>query len=266
MGKITVFLTDAQVLFREGIHFILSGEDDFEVIGETTSNDEACTHIMANPPVIALLGMMNAGTSGAVIARRIKRNLPEVFVILTVEDRSDEAVYNAVKSGASACITRNVEPNYLLDLFRVVAQGSHPIIEEMLAPGISTLIMADFKDAEELNGQIGEVMARLMPPEVQLLNSIAAGGTVEQISEKLSMSEADVRRYLRIILNKVIFNAQARELIEAVKRTYGEAVQPSGDYVTRAEFYELKALVMELLQERSGEAGKPASQRRTITR
>jgi DNA-binding NarL/FixJ family response regulator len=41
MEKIKVFLSDPQVFFREGIHFILSGEDDFEVTGETTNNDEA---------------------------------------------------------------------------------------------------------------------------------------------------------------------------------------------------------------------------------
>ncbi len=31
MEKITVFLGDWQVLFREGIHFTLSGEEDIEV-------------------------------------------------------------------------------------------------------------------------------------------------------------------------------------------------------------------------------------------
>ena len=31
MEKIKVFLSDPQVLFREGIHFTLSGEEDFEV-------------------------------------------------------------------------------------------------------------------------------------------------------------------------------------------------------------------------------------------
>jgi DNA-binding NarL/FixJ family response regulator len=59
MEKAKVFLSDPQVLFREGIHFILSGEDDFEVVGETTSNEDALTHIMANPPNIAVLSMHN---------------------------------------------------------------------------------------------------------------------------------------------------------------------------------------------------------------
>jgi DNA-binding NarL/FixJ family response regulator len=55
MEKVKVFLSDPQILFREGIHFILSGEEDFEVTGETTSNEEAFTLIEANPPNIAVL-------------------------------------------------------------------------------------------------------------------------------------------------------------------------------------------------------------------
>jgi len=56
MEKIKVFLSDPQVLFREGIHFILSGEEDFEVTGETTSNEEAFAFLEANPPNVAIRG------------------------------------------------------------------------------------------------------------------------------------------------------------------------------------------------------------------
>ena len=40
METISVFLADWQVLFREGIHFTLSGEEDLNVIGESTGNEE----------------------------------------------------------------------------------------------------------------------------------------------------------------------------------------------------------------------------------
>ena len=31
-----VFLADSQVLFREGVHLALSGEEEYEVVGEAT--------------------------------------------------------------------------------------------------------------------------------------------------------------------------------------------------------------------------------------
>ena len=41
MEKVSVVLADWQVLFREGIHFTLSGEEDIEVIGEATDSEES---------------------------------------------------------------------------------------------------------------------------------------------------------------------------------------------------------------------------------
>ncbi len=38
MENIRVFLADWQVLFREGIHFTLSGEEDIDVIGHKEMN------------------------------------------------------------------------------------------------------------------------------------------------------------------------------------------------------------------------------------
>ena len=45
MEKVSVVLVDWQVLFREGIHFTLSEEEDMDVIGEVTDNEEALSFI-----------------------------------------------------------------------------------------------------------------------------------------------------------------------------------------------------------------------------
>lgn len=101
MEKIKVFLADTQVFFREGIHFILSGEDDFEVTGETTGNKEAFSLIEANPPNIAILSMNDTKTDGAEITRHIRRNIPSVAVIL-IMDKKDRKKYSPLSRAALA--------------------------------------------------------------------------------------------------------------------------------------------------------------------
>ena len=71
MEKIKVILSDIQVLFREGIHFILSGEEDFEVTGEASNNEEAMALIDTSPPDIAILGMQNRRLLGPDITQRV---------------------------------------------------------------------------------------------------------------------------------------------------------------------------------------------------
>jgi DNA-binding NarL/FixJ family response regulator len=250
MDKIKVFLSDPQILFREGIHFILSGEDDFEVTGETTGNEEAFSLIEANPPNIAILSMNDPKASGPDITKRIRRNLPSVYVILTTDKNEPEKCFAAIKAGASACITKDTEPEHLLDIIRVVAQGSMPLMEDILTPNIATMIMTEFEDLKELNKQFDNILARLSAKEQQILAAIAAGGNIEQITAKLDMNEETVRRNIRLIFNKLIANEQARGVIEAAERNLPSLLHPNkingkSEYITRAEFNEFKEQLMQ---------------------
>lgn len=254
MEKVKVFLSDPQVLFREGIHFILSGEDDFEVTGETTGNEEAFTLIEANAPHIAILSMHDAKADGFDITRRIRRNLPSVFVILIMDKKEPDKIFLAIKSGASACLTKDTEPEHLLDVIRVVAQGSFPVMEELFTPAVASLVITEFEDLAALNAQFDNLLANLAPKELLILNSIAAGNNIEQIAAKLDINEESIRRNIRLILNKLVSNEQARTVIEAAQRSLPSIIRSgkrdgkNGDYITRAEFNEFKEHLMERLK------------------
>jgi DNA-binding NarL/FixJ family response regulator len=82
--RIKIFLSDPQVLFREGIHFILSGEDDFEVTGEATNNEDTLARIEVNSPHIVILNIEDKKLSGPEAVRLIKRQFSAVSAILTI--------------------------------------------------------------------------------------------------------------------------------------------------------------------------------------
>jgi len=260
MERLKVFLSDPQVLFREGIHFILSGEDDFEVTGETTSNEEAFTLIEANPPNIAILSVQHGRFNGPDITRRIKRNLPSVSVILTIDKSDEEQLFSAMMSGASACLTKDTDPEYLLDIIRVVAQGSQPIIEALLIPGLASRALVEFEDLAALSEQLDHLLASLSPKETEILNSIAAGNGIEQVAAKLDINEETIRRNLRLILNKLVANDQAQAIVEAAQRSLPSIIrgatkkgEPSAEYVTKEEFNAFKDSLTERLKAFIGE-------------
>jgi DNA-binding NarL/FixJ family response regulator len=251
MEKIKVFLSDPQILFREGIHFILSGEDDFEVTGETTSNQEAFTLIEANPPHITILSLQDPTLDGGEITRRIKRGLPSVAVILILEKKDEERLFQTMRCGASACFTKDTEPDFLLDIIRVVAQGSQPIIDELLVPGLAARVLAEFKEVAGMNEQVENLLTDLTTKESQILNTIAAGSSMEQVAAKLDITEETIRRNLRMIQSKLVSNDQAHAVFEAAQRNLpilirGKTAKDAGagQYVTRAEFNEFKESLM----------------------
>ena len=145
MEKVSVFLADWQVLFREGIHFTLSGEEDIEVIGEATDNEEALNFIENNPPRIAILNADHNELSGIRVTRRIKQNFPSVSVILIMDSYNEEQLFSAMKCRASACLTKDINPDELVNVIRKVAQGDYPINEALLRPGIASRVVDEFE-------------------------------------------------------------------------------------------------------------------------
>jgi DNA-binding NarL/FixJ family response regulator len=259
--RIKIYLSDPQVLFREGIHFILSGEEDLEVIGEATNNEDAYKQIEANPPNIAILNIQDKKVSGPEITRLIKRKFPSTAVILTIEKKEPEELLEIMKSGASACLLKDIDPENLLEIIRVVAQGSLPVMEELLTPELAQKVLAEFKDIENISEQMENLMAGLTERESQVLSSIAAGSSLEEAATKAGIDE-DVAWYnLRLALNKLVANDHIQAIVETVQQgipsileTTSRTKKLSEEYLTREEFNKFKESLVKRLQNIASEA------------
>jgi DNA-binding NarL/FixJ family response regulator len=260
MKRIRVYLSDPQVLFREGIHFILSGEEDIEVIGEATSNEEAFQHIETNPPNLAVLSVPDRKVTGPEITRRLKRKFPSLAAVLTIDKKDEEVLFEVMKSGASACLVKDADPESLLDIIRAAAQGSFPIMEELLTPGLAKMALIEFEDIEALKERMDNLMAGLTQREIQVLSTIGDGNNIEQVAAKLGIDEEAVRENLKLILNKMVANDQTRSVIETVQQslpavleTTARARRLSEEYLTREEFTKFKESLAERLKNIVGE-------------
>jgi DNA-binding NarL/FixJ family response regulator len=135
-----------------------------------------------------------------------------------------------------------------------VAQGTFPIMEELFTPALASLVITEFEDLAAMNEEFEDILASLAPKELQILTSIAAGNNIEQVAAKLDMTEETIRRNIRLVLNKLVSNDQARAVIEAAQRSLPAIIRSakrdlkSSDYITRAEFNEFKDRLMERLK------------------
>ena len=260
MDRIGVFLSDWQVLFREGIHFTLSGEEDFEVIGETTSNEDALKAIEANPPDVAILNTNHEKLDGIRVAGYLKRNFPSVATVLIMDSDNDEQLFQAIMSGASACLTKEIDPADLIDSIRAVAQGKQPISDALLRPEIASRILDEFEEFTMIGEQVGNVLAQLTPGETEILHHIANGAPLNQVYQALGIGEESISRAFKTILAKLVANEQSRQVIAAMPTGLPMSVrarlagQSSEDYVTREEFSAFKDSIRERLKAAMDEA------------
>ena len=244
MSRISVFLADWQVLFREGVHFTLSGEEDIDVIGEATSSEEALKAIQAHPPRVAVMNAEHEDFAGIQVARYLRQNSPSVAVLLMIDSKEDEHLFQAMKSGASACLTKEVDPVDLIDTIRLIAQGKQPVAEAMLMPGIAARVLREFEQLAVLSQQVDNLLPSLTDGETQILRRLAQEGSIEQIAQGLSMSRDDIGENLQRILTKLVTNDYIRQVMAAAPATtrLGKLLQtrpdgkPAEEYITRDEF------------------------------
>ncbi len=243
MSRISVFLSDWQVLFREGIHFTLSGEEDMDVTGEATSSDETLKAIQANPPRVAILNAHHEDFAGIRVTRYLRQNYPSVAVLLIIDKQNEEHLLQAMKSGASACITKETDPADLINTIRVIAQGGKPIAEAILIPGIAVRVLGEFEQFNTMSEMVDNLLPSLTQSETEILRRMAQEGSIEQVSRALNMSRENISENLERILAKLVTNDHIRQVMAAAQdgrmanvfraRTAG---QPAEEYITRDEF------------------------------
>ena len=238
-----MFLSDWQVLFREGIHFTLSGEEDMDVTGEATSSDEALKAIQTNPPRVAILNAHHEDFAGIRVTRYLRQNYPSVAVLLIIDNQNEEHLFQTMKSGASACITKETDPADLINTIRVIAQRGKPIAEAILIPGIAVRVLGEFEQFNAMSEMVGNLLASLTQSEMEILRRMAQEGSIEQVSRALNMSRENISENLERILAKLVTNDHIRQVMAAAQdgrmanvfraRTAG---QPAEEYITRDEF------------------------------
>jgi len=261
MAKISVFLADWQVLFREGIHFTLSGDEDFEVIGEGTDNEGALAFIETNTPQIAILNIGDSKLSGVEATLRISQNLPLVSVILVMDksDDNDEKIFSAIKCGASECINKDIAPEDLMEIIREAARGNYPVKRYLLKSAVAALAIQEFGTYITVGERLSNLVAHLVPREAEILGKVDQGADEQQILQDLGLNNHEVEQYLSSIRTKLIINEHIKQVIEATQAQIpmisqsGIPGKPTIDYVTRGEFLAFKDSLRERFKSLMGE-------------
>jgi DNA-binding NarL/FixJ family response regulator len=178
-------------------------------------------------------------------------------VILIMDSDSEEQLFSAMKSGASACLTKEIDPADLVSIIRKVAQGAHPISEALLRPGLASLVLNEFEVFSTVSEQVNNLLAGLTRGETEILRRITDRNSVEQVCQTPGISEQAMRQQLDLIRTKLVANDHTRQVIEAAQSNIVLTLIRQGlttrlaselEYVTKDEFTAFKESVSQRLK------------------
>lgn len=204
---IKVFIADDHAIVREGLKQILAETRDIVVAGEAENGLDAVKLFRKADCQVMLLDISMPDRSGIEVLKQLKKEKPDLSVLMLSMHREDQYAIRSLKAGASGYLTKQSAPRELVTAIRQVAGGL-----KYISPAL----------AQELANHVGE--DHEAPPhdalsdrEYQTLTMIASGKTVGTIAKELSLSVKTVSEYRSRLLVKMKLKNSAELTHYAIK-------------------------------------------------
>lgn len=213
MTVIRVLLADDHQLFREGLANILSAQPDFEVVGEAGDGLEVQVKARKLVPDLILMDIGMPGCDGVEATQQVKRELPDVVIVmLTVRDE-DEKLFEAVKSGAQGYLLKTIRSRELLSMLRGAVRG-----EAAITPALGGRMLEEFRRLSHQAHLVpaDEVIA-LTRREQEVLGLVAQGASDAEVGEALVISVHTVKSHMRNILSKLHLGQRHQAALYALR-------------------------------------------------
>jgi DNA-binding NarL/FixJ family response regulator len=193
-----VLLVDYQKLMRDGIRAILERGSEFRVVGEAESGVDAVRLCKKTHPALVIMDISLPGMNGIEATTEILRYSPQSRVLIISVDDNENAVLEAIRSGASGFVLKRASSGDLLDALRNIAQGG-----SYLSSQVSARLIHHIQSGElQLRTSLAPV-EKLSPREQQVLRLISDGKTSKDIAVLLELGEQTVRSYRKTLMKKL---------------------------------------------------------------
>jgi len=196
-------IADNHELARAGLRTMLIGQHvggvggvGLEVIGEAKNGREMLTLCRRLQPDLALIDVRMPELDGLATCRSIKQEFPLISVILITMHENPQYLLEAIKSGASAYVLKDITQRELLATVRRVLRG-----ESVLNPEIVIRLLGH--QSGETPQQAEHLAVPLSPRERQVLQLLSQGQTNREIAHKLTVSVSTIKIHVEHILAKL---------------------------------------------------------------
>lgn len=218
MNRVEILIVDDHPLFRRGIRWSLEEERDFQVVGEASDAQETLRAADMLVPDVILLDLNLPGMSGLEVSRILKRRHPQTAIVVLTMHEDDEQLFAAIRVGASAYCTKDIDPADLVGIIRRVARGEYLINENVLSrPFVASRVLDQFRELAQIDEVSSSVFSPLTPREVEILDCVAHGNSNKEIARLLNISDQTVKNHITSILRKLAVNDRTQAVIYALR-------------------------------------------------
>ena len=212
MAGIRVLIADDHGLMRAGVRALLQATEDIEVVGEAEDGNEAVSEVRRLDPDVVLMDVAMPGLGGLEATLLIRKERPEVKIIVLTQYDDREYVSRFLKAGVSGYVLKKAAASELVAAIRAVMRGGL-----VLDPEIA-------REAVESNGrqaspeQVEDPYETLTDREKEVLKLVAEGNSNKEVAATLGISVKTAMAHREHLMEKLDVHSRTELIRFALRR------------------------------------------------
>jgi two-component system, NarL family, invasion response regulator UvrY len=200
-------IADDHAVVRRGLTQILLDAFPFSFIAEATDAEEMLDKIKKETWDLVICDISMPGRSGLDVMQEISNDHPKLPVLILSFYPEAQFAIRILKAGASAYLTKDTESEILLKAIHQLLLGKK-YITSSIAEKLATM----------LNHNSHQVPHEyLSNREFEVMKELAAGKSVSQIADKISLSVSAVSTYRSRIMAKMNLKTNADLILYSIE-------------------------------------------------
>lgn len=188
-----ILIADDHAVVRKGLRQILTEEFLAAHIVEVADADDLFNRVLKEEWDIVITDISMPGRSGLEVLQQIRQHYPKLPILVLSVHPEDQYAIRVMRAGASGYLNKESASEELVKAVHRVLLGKKYITPELAEKLAETLD----QDAERPPHE------QLSDREFEVMRQLAAGGSISEIAEGLSLSPTTVSTYRSRILTKM---------------------------------------------------------------
>ncbi|MFS0820941.1 response regulator [Bacillus sp. 1P02SD] len=205
--SIKIVVVDDHHVVRRGLVFFLRTQKELEIVGEAANGIEAIELAKSLKPDLVLMDLVMPEMDGIEATRIIKKELPEIRIMMLTSFSDQDHVIPALEAGASGYQLKDIEPDDLVTSIKKIMSG-----ENQLHPKATSHLLASLN-----RSQVKNTLEELTNRELDVLKEIAKGKSNKEIASTLFITEKTVKTHVSNLLGKLELTDRTQAALYAVK-------------------------------------------------
>ena len=193
---VRVIVADTQAIFRAGLRKIFALEDDIRVVGQAETLAQTQSALAKfSADLLIFEAALTPNPVDAVV--ELLRQHSKLRVVVVTPGSDEELTLELFRRGAHGILSREVEPELLVDCIRKVVAGETWLDSQ----GIRWVLGAYRNQNNRAPGSRPKV--QLTPKETLIVSCVTQGMKNKEIALRVGTTEQVVKNYLRKVYDKL---------------------------------------------------------------